>query len=111
VFYSARGPNGERITLAAASVVTGNVAAYKKDTGWSKKRAVGHCESKRCYYTAVRRSLPKLHELQLLLCENKRSTVAEMGDRARAKWAEKWPGAAVPLSVGKLGPYLTQCCM
>jgi len=29
-------------------------------------------------------------------------------DRARAKWAEKW-GAAVPLSVGKLGPHLTQC--
>jgi len=31
--------------------------------------------------------------------KNKSSAVAEMGDRARAKWAEKW-GAAVPLSVG-----------
>jgi len=31
-----------------------------------------------------------------------------MGDRARAKWAEKWK-AAVPLSVGELGPHLTQC--
>jgi len=29
----------------------------------------------------------------------KSSTVAEMGDRARSKWAEKWR-AAVPLSVG-----------
>jgi len=31
---------------------------------------------------------------------NKSSAVAEMGDRARAKWAEKW-GAAVPLFVGE----------
>ena len=29
---------------------------------------------------------------------NKSSVVAEIGDRARAKWAEKWGGAAVPLS-------------
>jgi len=29
---------------------------------------------------------------------NKSSAVAEMGDRARAKWAEKW-GTAVPLSI------------
>ena len=29
---------------------------------------------------------------------NKSSAVAEIGDRARAKWAEKW-GAVVPLSV------------
>jgi len=34
------------------------------------------------------------------------SAVAEMGDRTRGKWAEKW-GAAVPLSVGELGPHLT----
>jgi len=32
-----------------------------------------------------------------------------MGDRARAKWAEKWEGAAVPLSLKELGPRLTQC--
>ena len=32
---------------------------------------------------------------------NKSSAVAEMGDRARAEWAEKWEGAAVPLSVGE----------
>ena len=29
---------------------------------------------------------------------NKSSAVAEMGNRARTKWAEKWGGAAVPLS-------------
>jgi len=40
---------------------------------------------------------------------NKSSTVAEMGDRARTKWAEKCGGAAAPLSVWELGPYLTQC--
>ena len=28
---------------------------------------------------------------------NKSSAVAEMDDRARAKWAEKWGWAAVPL--------------
>jgi len=32
---------------------------------------------------------------------NKSLAVVEMGDRARAKWAEKWAGAAVPLSVGR----------
>jgi len=35
--------------------------------------------------------------------------VAQKHDRARAKWAEKWRGAAVPLSVGELGLHLTQC--
>ena len=30
--------------------------------------------------------------------QDKSSAVAEMGDRARAKWAGKWQGAAVPLS-------------
>jgi len=30
------------------------------------------------------------------------NAVAEMGDRAKAKWAEKW-GAADPLSVGGAG--------
>jgi len=39
---------------------------------------------------------------------NKSSAVAETDDRARAKWAEKWGWAAVPLSVGELGPHLTQ---
>jgi len=41
----------------------------------------------------------------------KSSAVAEMGERARARWADKWGGAVVPLSVGarKLGPHLTQC--
>jgi len=39
---------------------------------------------------------------------NKGSAVAEMGDRARTKWAEKC-GAAVPLFVGDLGLQLTQC--
>jgi len=34
----------------------------------------------------------------------KRSAIARMGDRARAKWAEKWGGAAVSLSVeGRAG--------
>jgi len=33
-----------------------------------------------------------------------------MGDRSRAKWAGKWGGGAVPLSVWvELGPHLTQC--
>jgi len=42
---------------------------------------------------------------------NKRSAVAETGDRARTnKVGRKWRGgAAVPLSVGELGPHLTQC--
>jgi len=31
------------------------------------------------------------------------SAVAEMGDHDRAKWSEKWGGAAVPLSVGGVG--------
>ena len=39
----------------------------------------------------------------------KSSAVAEMGDRARTKWAEKWGGASVYLSVAELGPQLTQC--
>ena len=30
-----------------------------------------------------------------------------MEDRARAKWADKW-GQVVPISVGELGPHLTQ---
>jgi len=39
---------------------------------------------------------------------NKSSAAAEMGDRARAKWAETW-GAAVPLSVGEdWGPSFPQ---
>ena len=38
----------------------------------------------------------------MLNMSNKSSAVAEMGDRARAKWAKKW-GAAVPLSVGGAG--------
>jgi len=39
----------------------------------------------------------------------KRSAVAEMGDRARAKWAEKWGRLLCPSLWGQLGPYLTQC--
>ena len=35
--------------------------------------------------------------------QNKSSAVAEMGDRARAKWAEKWEGAGVPLSDAEAG--------
>ena len=45
----------------------------------------------------------------IYLIHSKSAAVAEMGDRARAKRAEKWGGAAVPLSVGQLGPHLTQC--
>jgi len=44
-----------------------------------------------CPYVPAGRSTPYF--------ESKRSAVAEMGDRARAKWTEKW-GAAVPLFVG-----------
>ena len=40
---------------------------------------------------------------------NKSSAVAEMGDRlARIDTGQK-AGAPVPLSVGQLGPHLTQC--
>jgi len=35
-----------------------------------------------------------------MMANNKNSAVAEMGDRVRAEWAEKW-GAAVLLSVGR----------
>ena len=38
---------------------------------------------------------------------NKSSAVAEMGDRARENWAEKW-GLLSPF-VGELGPHLIQC--
>jgi len=47
-------------------------------------------------------------------CRNKSSAVAEMGDRARAKWAEKWrvlypfPWGA-PFCGKELGPHLVQC--
>jgi len=44
-----------------------------------------------------------------LACKkNKCSAAVEMGDHARAKWAEKWGGAAVPRSVGGAGSHLTQ---
>jgi len=44
-----------------------------------------------------------------MLFFRKSSTVAEMGDRlATADMVHK-VGAAVPLSVGELGPHLTQC--
>ena len=37
------------------------------------------------------------------------SAVDQTGNRARAKSAESGGGAAVPLSMGELGPHLTQC--
>jgi len=42
---------------------------------------------------------------------HKSSEVAEMGDRAREKWATNWRLLYVFLSVGEgeLGPHLTQC--
>ena len=43
-----------------------------------------------------------------LFCQS--SAVAEMGDHARAKCAEKWVGGAVPLSVGScVSSHLTRC--
>jgi len=37
-------------------------------------------------------------------------SVAEMGDRARAKWAEKCVGGCcAPFRGGELGSHLTQC--
>ena len=42
------------------------------------------------------------------LFQNKSSAVAEMGDRARAKWAEMW-GLLCPFPCEELGPHLTQC--
>jgi len=41
---------------------------------------------------------------------DKSSAVAEMGDRARATWAEKCGGGLLcPFPWGELGPHLTQC--
>jgi len=51
------------------------------------------------------------HRLPCYRTFNESSEVAEMGDRARAKWAEKWGRSAVPLSVRELGPHLTQCSL
>jgi len=43
---------------------------------------------------------------------NKSSAVAKMGDRlATIDGPKSGERAAVPLSVGKLGPHLTQCCL
>jgi len=39
---------------------------------------------------------------------NKSSAVAEMGDRVRAKWVEKW-GLLCPFPWGAIGSRLTQC--
>ena len=41
----------------------------------------------------------------LYLIGNKSSAVAEMGDRVRAKWAEKCGGCCAPFR-GELGPHL-----
>jgi len=41
---------------------------------------------------------------------NKSSAVAEMGDRLTTIDMGRKVGAAVLLSVGELGPHLTQCC-
>jgi len=43
---------------------------------------------------------------------DKSSAVAEMGDRLTTvdESRKVWGGAAVPLSVGELGPHLTECC-
>jgi len=35
---------------------------------------------------------------------NKSTAVAEMGDRARAKWAEKWGGLLCPFAWGSWVP-------
>ena len=40
---------------------------------------------------------------------NKSSAVAEMGDCARAKWAEKGGGLLCPFLWEELSPHLTQC--
>ena len=41
--------------------------------------------------------------------QNKSSAVAEMGDCLAATDMHRKAGAAVPISVGELGPHLTQC--
>jgi len=58
-------------------------------------------------YTRGRSLLSSTALLRTAYFVCKSSAVAEIGDRARAKWAEKCGGAAVPLSVGELGPHLT----
>jgi len=42
---------------------------------------------------------------------NKSSAVAEMGDCLATTDTGQKVGAAVPLSIGELGPHLTQCCL
>jgi len=51
---------------------------------------------------------PSCHPIKSV---NKSSAAAEMGDRATAKWAEKWCGAMPPFGGGELSPHLTQCCL
>ena len=50
--------------------------------------------------------LKKEHTLKM---QYKTSAVAEMANHARPKWAQKLWGAAVPISLGELGPHLIQC--
>ena len=45
----------------------------------------------------------------LLVCLNKSSAVAEMGDHLATVDMARKVGASVPLSGGELGPHLTQC--
>jgi len=50
----------------------------------------------------------KLSGEDLSRYSNKCSAAAETGDRARAKWTEKWEGVLAPLRGERLGPYLRQ---
>jgi len=51
-------------------------------------------------YKPIQVYLQTSRKLLVIHSCNKSSTVAEMADLAREKWAEKW-GDAVPLSVGR----------
>jgi len=50
-------------------------------------------------------------DCQYCQLNNKSSAVAEMGDRLATIDMGQKVEAAVPLSMGELGPHLTQCCL
>jgi len=77
------------------------------ETSW--ERSVTAWTTRSCYWHFLLQTCSddRRHQAHV----NKSSAFAEMGDRDRAKWVEKW-GTGVPLSVGGgLGPHLTQCIM
>ena len=89
----------------------------KKELKNSKCSAVAEMDDR---LTTVDNSVRALRKVEALTStRDKSSAVAEMGDRARAKWTKKWVGCCSPVrgrswvhksrKWGMLGPHLTQC--